>query len=174
MIPVRWLVFECIVLVEEGERLGGKLDMGNVGVGRYEEVALLFVTLSVIDSTSKRVGESPWRNVTPSIVVCDSGRSSTMISWLVLVLICVVIETPLGSAVREKLTVALERGDVRRYNVDALKVKNNWGTAFPVCDIGPAVLVTITGVPLILGRSIYICCHALRHPISERLHRGGR
>lgn len=34
MTPVRWLVFEITALVEEGERFGGKLDMGNVGVGR--------------------------------------------------------------------------------------------------------------------------------------------
>jgi hypothetical protein len=33
MTSVRWLVFEITVLVE-GERLGGKLDIGNVGVGR--------------------------------------------------------------------------------------------------------------------------------------------
>lgn len=156
MMPVRWLVFECTVLAGEVKMLGGKLDMGNDGVGRKEEVALLFVTLSVIDSTSNRVGESPWRNVTPNVVVCDSGRFSAMISWLMLVLTCCVIVTPLGSAVREKLTVALERGDVRRYNVDALKVKNNWGTAFPVCGIGPVVLVTITDVPLMLGKSMYI------------------
>lgn len=131
------------------------------------------MTLSVIDSTSKRVGETSWRNVTPNVVVCDSGRLSAMISWLMLVLICRVIVTPLGSAVKEKLTVALERGDVRRYSVDALKVKNNCGTVFPVCGIGPVVLVTITGVPLMLGKSMYIC-HALRHPIFETLHSGGR
>jgi hypothetical protein len=84
-----------------------------------DDAYLLSVTLSVIDSTSKRVEETPWRNVTPNVVVCDSGRLSAMISWLMLVLICFVIVTPLGSAVKEKLTVALERGDVRRYSVDA-------------------------------------------------------
>jgi len=73
----------------------------------------------------------------------------------------------------EKLTVALEKGDVRRYIVDALKVKYNWGTKFPDCGIGPVVVVTITGVPLVLGQSIYICCHALEHPIFETLHSGG-
>jgi hypothetical protein len=93
---------------------------------------------------------------------------------LMLVLTCFVIVTPLGSAVREKLTVALEKGDVRRYSVDALKVKNNWGTTFPVCGIGPVVLVTITAVPLMLGQSMYISCHALKHPIFETLHSGGR
>lgn len=131
------------------------------------------MTLSVIDTTSKRVGERPWRSVTANVVVCDSGRLSAMIR-LMLVLTCFVIVTPLGSAVREKLTVALEKGDVRRYSVDALKVKNNWGTTFPVCGIGPVVLVTITAVPLMLGQSMYISCHALKHPIFETLHSGGR
>lgn len=87
----------------------------------------------------------------PNVVVCDSGRLLAMISWSMLVLNCFVIVTPLGSAVREKLTVALEKGDASRYSADALKVKNSWGTAFPVCGIGPVVLVTITGVPLMLG-----------------------
>jgi hypothetical protein len=34
MMPVRWLVFEFTVLAEEVKMLGGKLDMGNDGVGR--------------------------------------------------------------------------------------------------------------------------------------------
>ena len=38
---------------------------------------------------------------------------------LVVVLTCLVMVTPVGSAVKEKLTVAFEREDVRRYSVDA-------------------------------------------------------
>jgi len=34
IMPVRWLVVEFAVLVEEGKRLGGKLDVGNDSVGR--------------------------------------------------------------------------------------------------------------------------------------------
>jgi len=74
--------------------------------------------MRVMDSTSKRVGEDSCRNVTPNVVVCVSGRSTAMMRLMV-VLTNWVMVTPLGSAVREKLTVAFERGEVRRKRVDA-------------------------------------------------------
>lgn len=164
IMPVRWLVVEFTVLVEEGKRLGGELDVGWVILvledkkrshyctyewiavfwrtlwQRQEGAYLLFVTLSVIDSTSKRVGESPWRNVMPNVDVCDSGRLSAMRSWLMLVLTWFVI-----------VTINSMSTGVNEMKCDTpLKVKNNWGTKFPDCGIGPVVVVTITGVPLVL------------------------
>jgi len=55
----------------------------------------------------------PGMKVTPSVVVCVTGMSMTMITPID-VFTVVVIVVSLGSAVRVKLTVALDWGDVRR------------------------------------------------------------
>lgn len=78
-----------------------------------------------MDSMSNRVGRSPSRNVTPSVVVCVSGIFTATTRPMV-VLISVVIETSVGSAVKVKLMVAFEEGDVRRYRVEADHSRQNW------------------------------------------------
>lgn len=67
---------------------------------------------------SNRVGRSPCRNVTPRVVVCVSGIFTATMRPIE-VLTSVVIETPVGSAVKVKLTVAFEEEVVRRYRVEA-------------------------------------------------------
>jgi hypothetical protein len=121
-----------------GTTVGGESATGSDADGKNEAVALTFATVSEIDSMSNRVGKSPCRNVTPRVVVCVSGIF-TAITRPIEVLTSVVIEISVGSAVNVKLTVAFEEEVVRRYSVEALKLKNICGITLPACGIGPLV-----------------------------------
>lgn len=96
--------------VDDEVNKGGELDDGSSGEGKYEAVALAFATTNVMDSTSNRVGKSPGIKVIPRVVACVSGRPTAVMMFMD-VFTMLVIEVSLGSAVRVKFTVALDRGD---------------------------------------------------------------
>jgi len=145
MVAFSSLAVELCVAVGNGTKVGGELEKGSDGDGRNEDVALAFATERVTDSTSKRVGRSSTRNVIPNVVVCVSGRLTTSTS-LIEVLSCDVIDTSPGSAVRVKLMVAFAKELVRRYSMEARKLKNIWGITLPASGMGP--LVKTVAVPV--------------------------
>jgi len=107
--------------VEVGVKEGSMMDGGNVCVGRKEPVAVLSVTVILMDSMSRRVGAESERYVMLIVVVSDSGILMTAMFSTEERTDDVMVILPDDMV---KFMVAFERVDVWRNMADALNRRN--------------------------------------------------